>query len=460
MTNPRLLILFAACFFSWSALAQQSLNTNLVATFTDPTPAANNRYNDVWGYVDAQGREYAIFGTRVSSLFVDITNPANPTLVTEITNGSSTTWRDYKTYKNYAYSICDSCNEGMYVYDLSNLPSSVSVVRTIKTEFVRSHNIYIDEAEGRLYVVGVPNSKPNPSGSGSLPYSVDLVVYDIAADPANPRLIAEIDFDKIIDPSSTSDFFYIHDLYVQHNIIYASHGYTGYFIWDANNLNNISLIADADYGGYNHSSWISECGGYAYVAEEVPTGLPLQVVDLERLRNGQSSNIAQVQDNLETVPPSETQSTVHNPYVKGDLLYISYYEDGLKVYDIRNPANPVLHAYYDTYSDNNNSYSGYAGAWGTYPFLPSGNILISDITYGLSIVTVEDFDCDGFNHVLFNETQSQNERYASKVATYNNASISANVSSKYTAQKCIELNPNFEVKLGAQVLFTIESCGN
>ena len=437
-------------------LAQQSLKTTFVSSFVDPTPVIQNsqnvtKYNDVWGYVDDQGREYAIFGSRVSSLFVDITDATNPTLVTEILNttGNGTTWRDYKTYQNYAYSICDSCTEGMYVYDLSNLPNSVTVVNKITSEFGRSHNIYIDEAHGRLYVVGMGGQ-------------TDLIVYDLTADPANPVLLAEIDFDKVLDPASTSDFFYIHDIYVRDNILYASHGNYGYYMWDANNLANIIKLGEDDYGNYNHSSWLSECGEYAYVAEEVPLGLPLQVVDIATLQTQASSNIAQVQDNLEPVDPiTDTQSTYHNPYVKGDLLYISNYEDGLKVYDIRNPASPVLYAYYDTYSpnDDSDSYSGYKGAWGTYPFLPSGNILISDSTFGLTIVKVDDFPvCLGDSHVLFVESFSEIEYYRDNVSTFTNATIDNNVNSVYGAGECIELNPDFEIKIGSQVLFTIETC--
>jgi len=450
MMYHRFLVIMTICCLSWSAKSQQALRTSLVSTFTDPTPVQNTKYNDVWGYVDAQGREYAIIGTRVSSLFVNVTDPANPTLVTEITNGDNTTWRDFKTYRDYAYSICDSCNEGMYVYDLSKLPISVSVVTTVTSEFGRSHNIYIDEPNGRLYVVGIPGK-------------IDMVVYDIASNPANPSLLAEVDFDKILDPLSNDDLFYIHDVYVKDNILYASHGYNGYYLWDANDLNNIFSLGDDKYGGYNHSSWISECGEYAYVAEEVPIGLPLQVVDLNKLQSGNmASNIAQVQDNLEPVSPQKTQSTFHNPYVLGDLLYISNYEDGLKVYDISDPTDPVLHAYYDTYALNDTTevYSGYAGAWGTYPYLPSGNILVSDVTFGLYIIQVAGLNCDGTSHVLFNETRSQYEQYSNKISTFSSASIANNVSSKYAAQNCIELNPNFEVKLGARVLFTIESCQN
>ena len=68
-----------------------------------------------------------------------------------------------------------------------------------------------------------------------------------------------------------------------------------------------------------------------------------------------------------------------------ERLYISYYHDGVQVYDVSDPELPERIAYYDTYEDNNgNGYSGYNGAWGTYPYLPSGCILASDGSYGLN----------------------------------------------------------------------------
>ena len=69
-----------------------------------------------------------------------------------------------------------------------------------------------------------------------------------------------------------------------------------------------------------------------------------------------------------------------------DKLYISYYEDGVQVYDVSNPAAPSRIAYYDTYEPNNGtgygSTSSFHGCWGVYPFMSSGCILATDIETG------------------------------------------------------------------------------
>ena len=66
------------------------------------------------------------------------------------------------------------------------------------------------------------------------------------------------------------------------------------------------------------------------------------------------------------------------------LLYLGYYHDGLRIFDISAPSNPVQTWMYDTYLPNN--HNSYKGAWGVYPYLPSGNIIVSDMQSGLFIL--------------------------------------------------------------------------
>jgi hypothetical protein len=83
--------------------------------------------------------------------------------------------------------------------------------------------------------------------------------------------------------------------------------------------------------------------------------------------------------------PTASNSIAHNPFIKGDSVYISYYHEGVQVYDISNPNAPVNVSYYDTEPSNTN-YNGYRGTWGVYPYLPSGNIIASDVARGLFVL--------------------------------------------------------------------------
>ena len=54
--------------------------------------------------------------------------------------------------------------------------------------------------------------------------------------------------------------------------------------------------------------------------------------------------------------------------------------------DISNIENKSLSeiGFFDTYPENNNA--TFNGAWNVYPYLPSGNIIISDINKGLFVI--------------------------------------------------------------------------
>ncbi len=332
------------------------------------------QYSDIWGWTAETGEEYAIIGGADSILVINVTECAKPERVYGFFAGGSEIWRDFKTFGNYVYGVCDSCNEGLHILDLGALPNGDVTHVTSTTEFFsRAHNIYIDEyldsnqdTIARLYAIGVPGA-------------TDVIVLDISTDPEDPSLLEEVDFN---DVTGTTENLYVHDMYVRQDTAYASHGNDESFrIWDMTDLADIKELGELNTADYNHSSWVDAEGAYAYFAEEVPTGQPMGIIDLE--------NIGSTLDDIEFVgdfiDPIESSGnpTPHNPFVRGDYLYISYYEDGIKVYDISDREDPILHGYYDTYPDNVGSYGGYNGCWGIYPFLESGCILSSDDTYGL-----------------------------------------------------------------------------
>ncbi len=343
----------------WSQVAD---NINLGMNWRDddlPT-SSGVRYNDIWGYVDCDGNEYAILGSARYTHFINVSNPQNVVETNRFEETINSIWRDYKTYQTYAYGVADQGNEGLAIFDLSNLPNSVSRITLDNSVFNQAHNIYIDEENHRLYVAG--------ANSG-------LIVYDLENNPAEPELLA------IADLSSGGG--YVHDVFVRNNIAYCSHGWNGYYVWDFTNPSNPQILASVPTNGYNHSSWLTDDNQYAIVAEEVPSGLPLLVIDLSNLNNGEIEVVKDFKEPLLT--PTDDNNTPHNPFIRGNHLVVSYYEDGVQVFDISNPLNPTRIAHYDT-RPLNTQYNGTTGNWGVYPFLPSGTILASDTQTGLFVL--------------------------------------------------------------------------
>ena len=346
--------IFVLFLFSKDINSQISDNMTLLDQW-NPTGLS---YNDVWGYVDASNNEYAIVGSYSKIHFLQITNSNTLTLVDEFTSGSTSTWRDFKTYGEYAYAVTEG-TEGLLVYDLSDLPNSVTLSNQTTTEFTKAHNIYIDEANGKLYVVG-----SNTQSNG-------LIIYDVTTNP--PTHLASVEL---------TGGGYVHDVFVRGDTAYCSHGYNGFYIWDVSVPSSPSFLASyTGETGYNHSSWVSLDGNTAYYAREVGVGLPMTVLDIS------DYNDLSVTSNFKfpLLAPTSVDNVPHNPYLLGDYLITSYYEDGVQVFEVSDPANVSRVAYYDTYSSNT-QYNGYHGCWGVYPYLPSGKILASDNTNGLFLL--------------------------------------------------------------------------
>ena len=347
-----------------------SQSINLLSNWFNPNePLAtsyNIKYNGIWGWVDSLGNEYAIVGAASGTYFINVTNPVAPVQCDWVQGRrNNCAWREIKTYQNYCYMVSDDSSPNSFqIVDMSYLPDSVHVVYDSNVLFERCHTIYIegDKLYGG-YVRG-----------GSI-VNASMAVFSLA-NPTNPVLLRTLNQDYAL-PSGA-----VHDMYVSHDTIFASRGFDGLFIYQLLPNNHFSyvnsLITYIDQG-YNHASALTNDAQYLVMTDEVPVGLDVKIVNVSNLNN------LSVSSNFHTHP----NATAHNPFILGNLLYMAYYMDGLQVFDISNPSNPVRVGYFDTYWQNTPGIypsPGYAGAWGAYPYLPSGTILVSDMQNGLFVL--------------------------------------------------------------------------
>ena len=72
--------------------------------------------------------------------------------------------------------------------------------------------------------------------------------------------------------------------------------------------------------------------------------------------------------------------------MRGTSYYVSHYRRGVVVYRRREPEALVEIAHFDNYLTPSTNIAGTDGTWGVYPFLPSGNLLVSDIENGLFVL--------------------------------------------------------------------------
>ena len=69
----------------------------------------------------------------------------------------------------------------------------------------------------------------------------------------------------------------------------------------------------------------------------------------------------------------------------GETCPRSAVRDNHHVFDATDPFNVFEVAFFDTYPDNNMDM--FNGAWGVYPYLPSGNVIVNDVINGLFVLT-------------------------------------------------------------------------
>ena len=132
---------------------------------------------------------------------------------------------------------------------------------------------------------------------------------------------------------------------------------------------------------YTHSGWWSEDRRFIFLHDE-----------LDEQRAGLSTTI-RVFDISDLTAPTlvgvwsgEKCCIDHNSLVSGTRLYMSTYRCGLTVLDITDATNPMEVGFFDTFPSPAANTPDFDGAWGVYPFLPSGSLLISNIGEGLFVL--------------------------------------------------------------------------
>jgi len=339
-------LLLAAATLAATPLLAQGTNCALLGTFANHGP-----FNDIWGYVAPNGDEYALLCTTTGTVVVDVTNPATPVETGFFTYGGGT-WRDARVYGNYAY-ITTEQTAGFQILDLSNPASPTAVGVFGQANSGNAHNACVDLGAGRLYLVGCNTGTP---------------VYDLNTNPANPTFLG------FARPGGNSNYF--HDMCVENGYAYGSMIYNGVLrIFDANAplpWPSAGLSSRATPDTFTHNAWPNAAGTICVTTDEV-SGAVVKFWDITNKSN--PIGLGTFTPNSITIP--------HNAFIVGDKCHVAWYSEGYRCIDISDPNNPVEVASYDTYPG---STSGYDGCWGCYPFLPSGNILVSDRSSGLFIV--------------------------------------------------------------------------
>ena len=358
---------------------------------TNPSAA-----NDVWGFYDVNdGREYAIMGLRNGVGVVEVTNPELPRMVGSVAS-QSTAWRDIKVYQyfntqstrweSYAYVTADNASVGTMIIDLRELPEKISVAGSDSSD-ISAHNVYLSNVD---YSLGVALNGIDPylhiAGSNRKGGSFNTYSLD---DPTSPV--------SIYQNSSSSRSNYTHDVSSMvltderkdtqcvsggpHCEVFFDFNEDNFQIWDKTQNSSPTRLSTTSYKNvsYVHSGWYTEDKQVVLVhdeQDEIDFGLntTVRLFEMSDLRA----------PSLLSTWTGPTGAIDHNGFVRGNRYYMSNYTRGMTVLDISDTSVPKEIGFFDTFPMSDNT--SFNGAWGVYPYLPSGIVLISDISSGLYVV--------------------------------------------------------------------------
>ncbi len=315
-------------------------------------------YNDVWGYTAPDGREYACVGTSAGVAIVNATDPLAPYEV-GFFPGAFCTWRDLKTFNDFLYVVND-CVGGVDVFDLSD-PENPAFVNTFGAQYMNhAHNVAIDTDTGILYAAGTQNG---------------MHVFNLNTNPINPPRI---------DLWGSQ---YVHDVSVQDGVAHAALIYAGdYRVLDVSNPNNVSTMANVSTGAnFAHATWPNADNTVLAAADEKAALRHLTFFDITN----------QLNPIVASRYTEDSKSIPHNPFIRGDICHVSWYTEGYIAVDVSDPYNPVKVGRFDTQpATPSGGQSGFDGAWGCYPFSPSGVVYISDRQRGLFLLSFNECSVD------------------------------------------------------------------
>ncbi|HET7481638.1 MAG TPA: choice-of-anchor B family protein [Actinomycetota bacterium] len=330
--------------------------------------------SDMSGWVDPKTHnEYALMGSSQGLKFIDVTSPTHPIyLGTLIKPEKSLVWQDVEVYKDHAFVVCDLSPCGMQIFDLTRLRAAQDA-QTWTPDLVypvsaSTHTIDIDPATGHAFLNG-----SYLSGGSQI---VDV------SNPLTPIPIGAIQDDGYTHDSHCRIYKGDDKEHRGHEVCFNANEDT-ITTYDLDNPAMPEQLSRVTYKNatYTHQAWLTKDGNHILVSDEI---------DEETYHYNSTTYIFDVSD-LEKPKylgkyVAGNPSIDHNNYIVGDLDFQASYTAGLRVLDLSKVDQAKIKevGYFDVVPETDAAQ--YDGTWGVYPFLPSGNVLLSGMGQGFFIV--------------------------------------------------------------------------
>lgn len=403
-----------------AAGADLTFNISLIAE-SNPFPPNNSAfsYADVWSesgyaYVGSD-RGYTVStagnGAQGISIF-SISNSGVPTFLPPLTSApplpvdapadsfyAPTTYRgsemeDVEVHDGIGYFSSDvngtGGRTGVDIVDLS-IPFEPILLSRVDTFDCLSGSPSVC-GHGKVHTLSVQRFNPNTPSETRFLYTSDntstVVKITNVTDPEAPQLIRSLSLTGV---GANVDS---HEVVVRNNRLYvasknpSSSSTEAYFhIFDVSTPANPVLLKAFPSGDKTHTAMPTDDGKTLIVAEERANG-NVKIYDISNINspNDPDTPVLKATLNAANVCHLGTCISAHSPHhvhTHGNLMFLPWYEAGLQVFNISNPASPVLVGSYDTSPGNADNYSG---NWGVDLSMGLKRILVSDRQRGLMVL--------------------------------------------------------------------------
>ncbi len=333
---------------------------------------------DMWVFEGVDGRDYVYIGTFQHDWMkvFDVTDPTQPILTDSV-------WMDARRINDVkvhaSTELVVVTREGA-----SNRRNGIVILDTRDPAHPRILSEYSETVTGGVHNVWIEGDLIYACHNGTS----DIHIIDIS-DPANPREVGRWGLDR----ESKS----LHDVIVQDGYLYASYWDDGLVMLDVGagthggTPTEPAFVSRYSYPqGHTHTAWRD--GRYLFVGDEI---FPM---DWDPNRAIEARGYIHVLDMIDPENPVEVaryevpEAGAHNVWVEDDILYVGYYQAGLRAVDISGELRGDLYrqgrelAVLKT-TDANSMAPNWPMTWGAQPH--KGFIFSSDLNSGLWVTRLE-----------------------------------------------------------------------
>jgi hypothetical protein len=344
--------------------------------------------SDLWIWEGEDGGDYAVTGTWGAdgkAYFWDVTDPAKIIKIDSVQVDARTV-NDVKISEDGK--VCVITREGA-----SSRKNGIVILDVTNPRDVKEHSVYTDGLTGGVHNVFIYENHVYALSNGQKYEIINI------EDPKNPYRVGHFELDK---PNRS-----IHDVWIVEGIAYSSNWGDGIFMVDVGNgiaggsPSNPVIIANSKVqGDANHAAfpYRSKSTGKFYViaGDEIFPASIAGKPDFD-MQAFNPSGYLHILDFTDPKNPKEVaryevpEAGSHNLWVEDDILYVGYYNGGVRIVDLSGDLMGDLYKQgreigHFIPKDPKGYVKNHAMTWGAQPH--KGHVFFSDFNSGLWSVKV------------------------------------------------------------------------